>query len=136
MVAHNPKVRWTPTVHDLAKRELLNLKAEQPTWFASIQAHMALLAQERDPRRPANPCLDVCEVRYDAPGWYRLKIREYNLRVVFRLLQQRGSTIVEIHAYQRFDPYSDARAIQITLAQRRGNDTYLHTRERSRKVRG
>lgn len=111
---------WTVTVHALSKRELLDFKAERPGVFLAICATMMTLAAETDPRYPVVG-LDVCEIKHDAPGWFRVRVVGENVRVVFRLLERRDGKIVEVHVGEKPDPQAAERAIQIMRAAHRAD---------------
>jgi len=110
---------WTVTVHALSKRELLDFKAKRPGVFLAICATMSSLALETDPRNPTNERLNVCEIRHDAPGWFRVRVVGENVRVVFRLLERVDGVISEVHVGEAPDPLATERAVQIMRAAHR-----------------
>ena len=58
---------------------------------------MRLLAQQDDPRSPkAESGLIVDELIHDSPGWFRVKVPRYGIRVIFRLLIIQDEQIIEI----------------------------------------
>ncbi len=58
---------------------------------------LKMLAAEDDPRDPKDrDNLDVSELVDDAPGWFRLSIHRYAVRVVFRVMIVRGKRLLDI----------------------------------------
>jgi len=106
--------RWLLTVHDEAAAEVVSLKNGSGCEYMDARNVLLALAKETDPRRPANPHLNVCSIEYDAPGWYRVKTWRYNMRIVFRLLVRRGRKIIELHSSDSLEADIDEFAIQVT----------------------
>lgn len=115
----NPRSKWTITVHRMVEDKLIAQKLHHPREFEAVCQTMDLLAAEDDPRTPVNPKLKVCPLRYDAPGWYRVRVNPCNWRVVFRVLERRGGRIIEVHDADRLHLEHEGRAIQITDASHR-----------------
>jgi hypothetical protein len=55
------------------------------------------LAAQEDPRSPSLASgLDVAELD-EAPGWFRVKVARYGIRVIFRLLIVRNNRFLPVH---------------------------------------
>jgi hypothetical protein len=80
---------------------------------AEIRRILALLASQEDPRKPTPDAeLIVEHLDIHTPGWYRVKVMKYWIRVAFRLLVVRGGILVELGPFEL--PDSDERYIDIT----------------------
>lgn len=125
--------RWRVTVHPLAVDELRTMKAERPDEFEEVEEVMRYLALEPDPRRPRHCRLNVEPLKWDAPGWYRVRSFRLNLRVIYRVLEQRGGTIVEIHQFGKLASNGEG-ALQIMQASERASAYSSPLRERRKKA--
>lgn len=109
---------WEVVVHNAAISEMRRFKNTDPACFKQIVTMLQTLSDMPDPRRHR----DVCHLKYDAPGWFRLKIRKpRQVRVFFRLLDNNK---VEIGPYAILDKEEDEHHIQVLGAVYRSNNTY------------
>jgi plasmid maintenance system killer protein len=115
----NPRSKWTITVHRMVEGKLIAQKLHHPREFEAVCNTMDMLAAEDDPRRPRNPKLNVVPIKYDAPGWYRVRVNPVNWRVVFRILEKCGGRIIEVHDADDLHQEHQGRAIQMTDASHR-----------------
>lgn len=98
------------------------------------------LADEDDPRRPidndlVSDLVNVKRLRNDAPNWYRLKIGDLNIRIIFVLVPVRGEQIDEYDIDELV--WDDCEnVISIVHASYRNKNTYRETRRRWRRTRG
>lgn len=119
-MADEPRSKWVVTVHPLTEGKVIAQKHHYPREFEAVCTTMDMLAAEDDPRKPVNPKLNVCPLRRDAPGWYRVRVNPVNWRVVFRVLEKRGGRIIEVHDADELRQDNQGHAIQITDASHRG----------------
>ena len=103
---------------------------------ADVQAEsrrlLKLLAQEDNPGHPVNPELDVKYLEHDARNWYRLKIKQHNIRIVFTLLYSKGEQAIEyIYGETIFDDSENL--IGINKIGKRTDKFYVETRRLWRK---
>ena len=62
-----------------------------------INRILNLLASQNDPRHPSKSTgLIVDELEHDAPGWFRVKVGRYAIRVIFRLLVLRRGKLLKL----------------------------------------
>jgi len=79
-----------------AARELLTFMENEDVG-TEIKRIIKILASQHDPRRPSKTAgLIVDAIEHDAPGWFRVKVPRYALRIIFRLLVVRQEQIIEI----------------------------------------
>ena len=101
-----------------------------------IKRILDVLASQSDPRSPdLSSGLLVDEVEFDAPGWFRVKVPRYGIRIVFRLLIVREEQLIEIGAREAIDATVVERYIDIMQAAYR-KDAYgaeLRNRYRQRR---
>jgi hypothetical protein len=75
------------------------------------------LCEQADPRNPKKSLgLIVDEVEHDSPGWFRVKVPRYGIRIVFRLLIVRNNVIVEIKRNEPVPSDTDEKHIEIMQA--------------------
>jgi hypothetical protein len=90
---------------------------------AAILRILELLCQQVDPRIPKTDSgLDVEELR-TAPGWFRVKVGRYAIRIVFRLVIVRDELMIEIKSAEPVPKDTDEKYIEIMQAGYR-KDTY------------
>jgi len=103
---------------------------------AEIRRILNLLASQDDPRNPAKGSgLIVNHIEFDAPGWFRVKVPRYALRIIFRLLTVDDEKILEV-ATDELPPAETERYIDITRAGRHPTVYGKGLRERFKKLRG
>lgn len=114
-----------PTIPGASQQ--LALLFAQPKVKADIENALRLLATQEHPGKPDKSIgLDVMRLENEAPDWYRLKLYEHNIRVIFRLLVVRGEHLVEVDHYEI--PEGDERYLDVVQAEYRTYDTYHRTR--------
>lgn len=114
--------RWRVTVHKEAEGELRALRESDPCGFEEVSEVMQVLAHEPDPRCPRNRRLNVSALHWDTNGeWFRARTFRGNYRVVFRVLQQRGERIVEIHKADALGRNAPDQALQVVRAAERAS---------------
>jgi hypothetical protein len=97
---------------------------------------LRLLAAQKDPRQPdALSGLIVDPLEYDAPGWFRVKVPRYAIRIVFRLLIARGNEPVIDIGTGELQEY-DQGSIDIVHADYRKAAYGATLRRRYRRLRG
>jgi hypothetical protein len=70
-----------------------------------VRRILRLLAEQADPRQPSPSAgLIVDELAYDTPGWFRVKVPRYGIRLIFRLIVVKGEAWIEV---KRMDPVPD-----------------------------
>lgn len=107
---------WIVTVHESAVADMRAMKKCDIRMFHDVVYWLGQLALERDPRSPRNVRLDVCHLNRDAPGWFRLRVRGHDWRIVFRLLQSERGYVFEIHPDEFIHPNANAESVQIMAA--------------------
>jgi hypothetical protein len=84
---------------------------------AEIKRILRLLVQQPDPRRPPlSSELIVDELDQDAPGWFRVKVLRYGIRIVFRLVIVRQGRMVELGRLEPVPNDADEYYIDIVQA--------------------
>ncbi len=129
--------RWYVTHLDSeAAQEVASLFEEGENVEHEVKRLLRLLANEEDPRSPKNKTeLDVREVEHDAPGWYRLAIHRYAIRVVFRLIVVRRGRGIDLGNQALLE--GDRGAIDIARAKHRSDNPYgRELRQRYKRLRG
>jgi hypothetical protein len=129
--------RWYVTTLDSeAAQEVAFLFREGEHVEQEIKRLLRLLANEEDPRHPKNKTeLDVQEVEYDAPGWYRIAIHRYAIRIIFRLIVVRRGRRIDLGKEEIRE--NDQGAIDITRAKHRTDHPYgRELRKRYKRLRG
>lgn len=117
-----------------AARELLTFM-ENEDIGAEIKRIIKILASQNDPRRPSKSAgLIVDAIEHDAPGWFRVKVPRYALRIIFRLLVVRQEQIIEIKPDEMVDN-TDERYIDITRVGRHPTVYGKNLRERYKQLR-
>lgn len=87
--------QWKLKAHKAAKKELDDLRDNHPRAFDAMIHTLQLLALEQNPLCPQNSQLNVCRLRHDAEGWFRLKIIGHaQWRVIIRFLGKRFDKVV------------------------------------------
>lgn len=105
-----------------------------------VQRLLRKLANEDDPRKPTDAdlttdAINVRRLKDDAPTWYRLKIGDLNVRVIFMLVQVRGEKVAEYEIDELV--WNDCKnVIGIIQAGYRNKNTYRETRQRWRRAHG
>ena len=99
-----------------------------------------LLANESDPRNPQHselntPETNVTRIKDQAPTWYRLKVGVLNVRIVFRLLQDRATKLMEYQVEENIWDDCD-NMIDVRQVGHRTNAFYAETRRRWRRAHG
>jgi hypothetical protein len=99
-----------------------------------------LLTMENDPRNPKHSELNTAEtnvvrIKDQAPTWFRLKVGIINIRIVFRLLQDRGSKLTEYQVEESIWDDCD-NLIDVRQVGHRTSTFYAETRRRWRRTRG
>jgi hypothetical protein len=102
-----------------------------------IRRILKLLAAQADPRKPPKSIgLIVDRMNYDAPGWFRVKVPRYAIRIVFRLMIAMDEAAVEIKAGEPIPEEAAERYIDITHAAYRKDAYGEKLRQRFRRMRG
>jgi hypothetical protein len=101
-----------------------------------IRRILSILIAQDDPRSP-NPSsgLIVDEIEYDSPGWFRVKIPRYGIRIVFRLLIVRDEKIIEVGPLSPVDQDATERYLDIVQAAYRKDAYGAELRRRYRHLR-
>ena len=101
-----------------------------------IKRILHLLANQPDPRLLDKTAgLIVDPIEHDAPGWYRVKVPRYALRIIFRLLVVRGERILELTT-DEMPAEDDEKYIDITRIGRHPNVYGQALRQRFQKLKG
>lgn len=110
---------------------------QNPDVEVEIKRILKILMTQDDPRQP-DPIsgLDVSELVDDAPGWFRVKVPRYGIRIVFRLMVVRGERGIELKRLQRVPENFENYYIDITQAGYRKNVYGEELRRRYRRLRG
>jgi hypothetical protein len=90
---------------------------KHPRIWEEIRRIIKLLSEEDDPRHPKNSELNVAQIEYDAPGWWRIYVGNpgpFWVRVVFTLIGTRSGEEVEIELRERADEFEAPYIIEIT----------------------
>jgi len=62
-----------------------------------VERILKLLASQDDPRKPSDSSgLIVDGIENDAPGWFRVKVPRYGIRIIFRVLVIRGRHTIDL----------------------------------------
>mgnify|MGYP001344376428 CR=1 FL=1 len=100
------------------------------------QSALRLLQQEADPANPINSDLNVKHLEHDAPNWYRLRLNNINIRIVFSLnyVREETQSLAE-YAYGEL-PFENAENyILIHFIAYRSGSTYIDVRSRWKRTR-
>ncbi len=127
--------KWKVTyIDEGAARELMAF-FENEDVGAEIKRIIKILASQSDPRRPSKSAgLIVDAIEHDAPGWFRVKVPRYALRIIFRLLVVRQEQIIEIKTDELVDE-TEERYIDITRVGRHPTVYGKNLRERYKQLR-
>jgi hypothetical protein len=129
--------RWYVTTLDSeAAQEVASLFIEGDHIEHEVKRILRIVADEEDPRDPQNKTeLDVQEVEHDAPGWYRIAIHRYAIRIIFRLIVVRRGRRIDLGKEEQLE--DDRGAIDITRAKHRADNPYgRELRKRYKRLRG
>ena len=126
--------QWELRIHPVAIEELREMKRCHPDQLEEVQEVLAYLQAEDDPRKPKHRRLNVCAVRWDAPGWYRVRSLRLNLRIVYRVLETRDGRVIEINNFRNVHEEAGGHIIQIMQAAERAAAYGPVLRERRKKV--
>ncbi|MBA3874043.1 MAG: hypothetical protein H0X30_33335 [Anaerolineae bacterium] len=126
---------WKVTyIDEDAARELIAF-FENEDVRDEIKRIIKILASQRDPRNPSKSAgLIVDAIQYDSPGWFRVKVPRYALRIIFRILVVRQQQVVEISPDELVDE-TEERYIDITRIGRHPDVYGKGLRERYRQLR-
>lgn len=84
---------------------------------AEVKRILRLLIQQPDPRHPPTSSdLLVSELDHDAPGWFRVKVPRYGIRIVYRLIIVRESKMIEVKRLETIPDDADEYYIDIVQA--------------------
>jgi hypothetical protein len=85
-----------PDVDKEATQELIAYFSDDSVKM-EIKRILKILAAQDDPRKPSKSAgLIVDRIEYDAPGWFRVKVSRYAIRIIFRLLIIRDEKVIEL----------------------------------------
>lgn len=94
---------------------------------AECQRILTLLRQEDNPAEPENSELSVTHLAHDARHWYRLRVDDFHLRVIFSLVFIHKERLIE-YGYGELH-YDDAENyIAVQFMDYRAKDTYEEVR--------
>lgn len=123
------------TLDEEARQELLQFMANEDIKH-EVRRILKMLASQRDPRQPAkSSSLIVNPIEYDAPGWFRVKVPRYALRIIFRLMVVRDDQAIELKPDEIPDEQIE-RFIDITRVGRHPDVYGKALRERYKKLGG
>lgn len=101
-----------------------------------IKRVLQILTEQDDPRSPADESgLIVDELEYDAPGWFRVKIPRYGIRIVFRLIIVLSAEPIELGQLDSVPDEVTEKYLDITQAGYRKDVYGEELRRRYRKNR-
>lgn len=121
------------TLNDEAAQELIELFSNQDVRDETKRI-LKILASQSDPRKPSKSAgLIVNEIEHDAPGWFRVKVPRYAVRIVFRLLIVQEEKIIEL-ALDELASENDERYIDITQAGRHPDIYGKRLRDRYKRM--
>jgi hypothetical protein len=129
------KWRFITHLDGEATQEVASLFAESEDVADEIRRTLYMLADEDDPRRPRKHPLIVGVIKHEAPGWFRVKVPRYAIRIVFRLAVFEGARLLAVRGYDHIDPHATG-AIDITRAGRHPTVYGKGLRARYRKLTG
>jgi hypothetical protein len=127
------KWRYTLTTQE-ADHELASFLADR-TIAPRLRTQMQRLAKEDDPRWPVAEGLDVMLLDKDCPTWYRLKIADIDVRLIFSLWNRWQGKSREYQPGQNLWPDGD-HLINIEQVSYRTHATYREAARRWRKSHG
>jgi hypothetical protein len=129
--------KWLFITHldDEATQEVASLFAESEDVADEVRRILFMLADEDDPRRPRKHPLIVGAMKHEAPGWFRVKVGRYAMRIVFRLAVFEGARLLEVRGFEPIEPHAVG-VIDITRAGRHPTVYGKGLRGRYRKLTG
>lgn len=88
-----------------------------------------ILSEEDNPAEPLNPLLHVKHLEHDARDWYRLKVIQHNIRIVFSLHYEQGNTLAR-YGFREIPYETGQNYIVVRFAGYRTDDTYVEVHRR------